>query len=331
MTDAGVPSPRPTTILTDIQAASWEHPADRAALQTLRAIPGVDDVIRKVLGFFGERGFRLIFQANAVRVGPNQFPDLDRMLTEVCETLDWDKRPELFVTQTPMVNAGAVGVDEPFIVLNSGALSVLTDDQIKVIIGHELGHIMSDHMLYRTIMLVIMMFGLRNLPFLAGIALMPIQLALLEWSRKSELSCDRAGMLSTQDRDASLSTFLKLAGGGSTEETSLDEFLVQAHEYESEGGPLDAVYKIINHMTLDHPFNTLRAAELDRWIEGGAYEDIIGGDYRRRDDVETEKPITEDVAEGAGFYANEAKEVVGQVADAAKKAAQSITDAFRNP
>jgi len=94
---------------------------------------------------------------------------------------------------------------------------------------------------------------------------------------------------------------------------------------------LDAVYKIINHMTMDHPFNTLRAAELDRWIDGGSYDEIIGGDYRRRGDVETEKPVSEDVAEGAGFYANEAKEVVGQVADAAKKAAQSITDAFRNP
>lgn len=330
MTDAGLPSPRPMTILTDIQAASWEHPADRAALQTLRAIPGVDDVIRKVLGFFGERGFRLIFQANAVRVGPNQFPHLDRMLAEVCETMDWDKRPQLFVTQTPMVNAGAVGVDEPFIVLNSGALTVLTEEQVKVIIGHELGHIMSDHMLYRTIMLVVMIFGIRNLPFLAGLALMPIQLALLEWSRKSELSCDRAGMLATQNRDASLSTFLKLAGGGSTGETSLEEFLTQAHEYEQEGGPLDAVYKIINHMTMDHPFNTLRAAELDRWIEGGDYESIIGGDYRRRGDKETEKPITEDVAAGANFYANEAREVVGQVADAAKKAAQSITDAFKN-
>ena len=70
------PSARPRKILTDIAAATWEHPADRAALQSLRAIPGFDMAVKKIIGFLGERGIRLMFQANAVRVGPNQFPTL---------------------------------------------------------------------------------------------------------------------------------------------------------------------------------------------------------------------------------------------------------------
>ena len=168
-------------ILTQISPTAWEHPADRAALQTLRAIPGFDDLVRKILGFFGERGIRQLFLANAVRIGPRQRPKLDALYTEVLETMDWPERPDLYVTQTPFANAGAVGFEKPFIVLNSGALALLDREEQRVILGHELGHIMSGHATYRTIALILLWIGSRNLPFLAGMALLPIELALFEW------------------------------------------------------------------------------------------------------------------------------------------------------
>src|SRR6185295_5581246 len=227
MTESTLPAARPRKILTQIAPVSWEHPADRAALQTLRSIPGFDEVIRKIVGFFGERGIRLMFQANAVRVGPTQLPKLHTMMTEVRTTMDWTDEIELYVTQTPFVNAGAVGVERPFIVLNSAAVALLTDDELRVLIGHELGHVISGHSLYRTVLILILNFGLGNLPFLAGIALLPIRLALLEWYRKSELSADRAGLLSSQDPKASMSLFLRLAGG-SDKTLNLDAFLTQA-------------------------------------------------------------------------------------------------------
>src|SRR5918912_4010890 len=98
----------PRVILTQISSRAWEHPADRAALNTLRAIPGFDEVVRKVAGFFGERGVRQLFLANAVRVGPAQRPRLDALYSEVLTTLDWPERPELYISQTPFVNAAAV-------------------------------------------------------------------------------------------------------------------------------------------------------------------------------------------------------------------------------
>src|SRR5256885_16296319 len=97
----------PRVILTQISSRAWEHPADRAALNTLRSIPGFDEIVRKVAGFFGERGVRQLFLADAVKVGPRQRPKLDAMWTEVLETLDWPERPELYITHTPFVNAGA--------------------------------------------------------------------------------------------------------------------------------------------------------------------------------------------------------------------------------
>jgi Zn-dependent protease with chaperone function len=327
--DAGVPAERSGVILTNISATAWEHPADRAALQTLRAIPGFDQVVRSIFGFFGERGIRLLFQANAVRVGPRQFPKLHGLLTEVTTTMDWPEQPELYVTQTPMVNAGAVGMDHPFITLNSGAVTLLNDDELRVLIGHELGHVMSGHALYRTVLFILLMFGFNNLPFLAGIALLPIQLALLEWSRKAELSSDRAGLLATQDPVASMRVFLKLAGGGTASETDLDAFMEQAREYDTMGGPMDKVYKILNTLTLTHPFNTLRAAELQKWISDGAYDTIVQGEYTHRGEEEEKRSVVEDVGEAATHYAKSAKETVGDVADAVKRAAAAFSDAFK--
>jgi Zn-dependent protease with chaperone function len=331
MTDAtsGLPAARPRKILTQIAPVSWEHPADRAALQTLRSVPGFDQVVKKIVGFFGERGIRLLFQANAVRVGPTQFPRMNALYADVLTSLDWATRPDLFVSQTPFVNAGAYGMDRPFIVINSGALKLLDDDEMRTLLGHELGHVMSGHALYHTILVLIVFVGMNFLPFLTGIVLAPVELALLEWYRKSELSSDRAGLLASQDPRASMRMFLKMAGGGDAAQMDLNAFLVQAKDYEESGGALDRVFKILNTLPQSHPFNTLRAAELQRWIEGGAYERIVGGEYTRRGPEAEQRPVDKDLDEAREHYMKEAKAVVDDVVDSAKRAAQAFSDAFK--
>jgi Zn-dependent protease with chaperone function len=330
MSDAtGLPAARPRKILPQIAPIAWEHPADRAALQALRAVPGFDEVVKKVVGLLGERGIRLLFQANAVRVGPTQFPRLNALYADVLTTMDWSERPELFVSQTPFVNAGAYGMQRPFIVINSGALKLLDDDELRTLLGHELGHVMSGHALYHTLLVIILSVSLGFIPFLAGIALLPIQLALLEWYRKSELSSDRAGLLAAQDPVASMRMFLKMAGGGDMREMDLNSFLAQAKEYEESGGALDRVFKILNTLPQSHPFNTLRAAELQRWIAAGHYERILGGDYPKRGPEAEQRPIDKDIDEAREHYMKEAKAVVTDVVDSAKRAAQAFSDALK--
>jgi Zn-dependent protease with chaperone function len=330
MTDpTGLPAARPRKILTQIAPVSWEHPADRAALQTLRSVPGFDEVVKKIVGFLGERGIRLLFQANAVRVGPKQFPRMNALYTDVLTSMDWSERPELFVSQTPFVNAGAFGMDRPFIVINSGALKLLDDDEMRALLGHELGHVMSGHALYHTILVLIVFVGMNFLPFLAGMVLAPIEFALLEWYRKSELSSDRAGLLASQDPIASMRMFLKMAGGGDVKEMDLQAFLDQAKEYEETGGALDRVFKILNTLPQSHPFNTLRAAELERWIKEGNYERILDGQYTRRGPEAERRPIDKDIDEARDHYVKEAKAVVNDVVDTAKRAAQAFSDAFK--
>lgn len=326
-----LPARRPRTVLTQISPRAWEHAADRAALNALRAIPGFDEVIRKIMGFFGERGVRLIFQANAVRVGPTQFPRVYSTFTDVCGAMDWEPRPDVFISQTPLVNAGAYGMDRPFIVLNSGTLTLLDDEELHTILGHELGHVMSGHALYRTILAIILTFGFRSLPFLAGIALLPIQVALLEWYRKSELSSDRAGLLASQDPIASMRMFMKLAGGGDLKEMNLDAFMVQAREYEEAGDAMDTLYKVLNTLGMTHPYHTLRAAELQRWVGDGDYDRILRGEYPKRGSDEDRRPLADDLGAAGRYYADQARGTVESVAEVARKARDAFLSAFKGP
>ena len=319
----------PRVTLHQISSRAWEHPADRAALNTLRSIPGFDEVVRKIAGFFGERGIRQLFLANAVRVGPRQRPGLNQIYTEVLETLDWPQRPQLYVTQTPFVNAGAVGFEDPFIVMNSGTIDTLTEEEQRFILAHELGHIMSGHVTYTTIAIILLNFGLSNLPFLAGMAILPFQLALLEWYRKAELSCDRAGLLGTQDLDTAMGTFMRLAGGKpGNDQMNLEEFMIQAQEYETGGSAWDTVLKVLNTAFRDHPFHTVRAAELLRWQQNGQYDRIIAGEYLRRGD-EGSQPLSEDYVDAAGYYGAKTRETFEQFGSAWNRARDAFNQAWK--
>lgn len=266
----------------EISPRAWEHPTDRAALDAMRHVPGFDVALKAVFGFFTERALRLVNAGGSVEVGPNQYPAIHTIYEEVLSTLDAPKRPQLFVTANPVMNAGAVGLDEPFIVLNSGIVHGLSPDQLRSVLGHELGHVMSGHVLYKTMLRILLRAGTvaMGVP-LAGIPLLALIAALLEWDRKSELSADRAGLLACQSPEVVRGSLLRLAGGVA-EGSSIEAFREQARRYEEEGTPVDSLFKTIALLGQTHPFPVLRMRELDRWIEGGEYQKILDGHYPRR-------------------------------------------------
>ncbi len=321
------------TPLTQISSVTWEHPADRAALNSLRALPGFDTVVRRVAGLTSERTVRNLFLGDAVLVSAAQRPKLYALYQDVLQTLDWpdvgNTEPQLYVTQTPIVNATAVGYENPFIVLSSGTLDLLDDDELRFVLAHEVGHIMSGHMTYRTLAIILVYFGVAVLPFLGAVALLPFQLALLEWYRKSELSADRAGLLGTQDPRASMMAFLKLAGGKQHGDgIDLDAYLAQATEYETGGTGWDSVLKALNTVLREHPLYTVRAGELHRWEQSGAYADIVAGGFTTRGAANA-RPLGDDVRDATDYYADQAKAAAQSVEEVLGKAADAFRDAFR--
>jgi len=320
--------------LPGISSRAYEHPADRSALVALRKLSGFDVMFRRLAGLFNDRSLRLMFLASSVRASEEQFPALYQSMLDGCYILDLDTVPELFISQNPLVNAMTLGADKPFIVITTGTVDLMDPEEIRFIIGHELGHVLSGHAVYRT-----MLFHLINLA--TRVAWSPISIAikavvwgLEEWYRKSELSCDRAGLLAGQDVEAARRALMKTAGGSRISELSSDAFHQQAHEYDAVPDLREGLLKLLQLQGNTHPFAVTRFAELDRWASDGDYRDILAGNYPRRDD-DASASIGEEINAAAKSYqdswsrsADPLIGVVRGVADTAVGAGQRLFGNF---
>ncbi|GAA0226746.1 M48 family metallopeptidase [Actinomadura nitritigenes] len=323
---------RARTRFPGISSRAYEHPADRSALVALRSLSGFDVVLRKLSGLVNERSLRLMFLGGTVRVGDDQFHHLNDMVRDACYILDMPEVPEVFVRQDPTPNAMALGSDHPFIVVNTGLLDLLDDEELRFVIGHEVGHILSGHAVYQTMMQILLQLGSRLawLP-LGNIGIAAIIIGLREWFRKAELSSDRAGLLAGQDLDAAKRVNMKLAGGTRLHEMSSEAFLQQAREYDAAGDVRDGLLKFLNLLGQSHPFAVIRFAEIDRWARSGEYERILAGDYPRRDD-DAAASVSDEIKNAAKSYRDSwertADPFVGKVRDVADAAASAAGGLF---
>jgi Zn-dependent protease with chaperone function len=301
-----VPS-RARTRFPGISSRAYEHPADRSALVALRKLSGFDTVFKALSGLLPERSLRLLFLSDSVRVSDQQFSHLHDMLRDACYILDLEKVPPMYVTQDPRPNAMCIGMDEPIIVVTTGLVELLDEEEMRAVVGHEVGHALSGHSVYRTILLFLTGIAVKVswIP-LGNLAVMAVVTALREWFRKSELSCDRAGLLVGQDLQASMRGLMKIAGGNHLHEMNVDAFLAQAEEYEAGGDLRDSVLKILNVLPRSHPFTTVRAAELKRWAESRDYQRIMDGHYPRRSE-DKDASVSGAWRESAGAYKDTVK------------------------
>ncbi|MEU4088872.1 M48 family metallopeptidase [Streptomyces aureus] len=290
-----------------ISSRAYEHPADRSALVALRKLSGFDTVFKALSGLLPERSLRLLFLSDSVRVSDAQFAHLNDMLRDACYILDLEKVPPMYVNQDPQPNAMCIGLDDPIIVVTTGLVELLDEEEMRSVIGHEVGHALSGHAVYRTILLFLTNLAVRVawIP-LGNLAIMAIVTALREWFRKSELSADRAGLLAGQDLQASMRALMKIAGGNHLHEMNVDAFLEQAEEYEAAGDLRDSVLKILNVLPRTHPFTAVRAAELKKWAESRDHQRIMDGHYPRRD-ADKDTSVSDSFRQSAASYAGDVK------------------------
>jgi Zn-dependent protease with chaperone function len=295
---------RTRATLTDISSRAWEHPADRGALVALRKLKGFDTVLKAMSGLFNERAVRLVFLGSAVRVDERQFTRLHRLLGEVGRTLDAPEVPELYVLDNPLPGAMTIGMNKPFIVLNSGLVHLLDEDELRFVVAHELGHAMSGHAVYQTLLQrLLQLSGVLTAIPMGGLGVRAIVAALYEWSRKAELSADRAGLIATQDPATAFRVHMKLASGGHLDDLDATSFFAQGQEYD-DADLRDSVLKLLLIENRTHPFAVVRATELRRWVDSGDYTRILGGDYPRRD-TDAEAKVSEAAAEAARSYSEQ--------------------------
>lgn len=266
------------TRLVGLRADAFRHPLDRESTAALKQLPGLDLMVRGFLGPVAEQFLYLENIASSVRVSDRQLPHLHGLLLEAAAVLDLEP-PELYVRQHPMPNAYTFAMRgrQPFVMLHTSLVDLLTPEEIQAVIAHELGHLKCEHGVYLTLAnLAVLAAG--QLPEWGRWLAQNLQEQLMAWVRCAELTCDRAALLAVQDPTVVVSVLMKLAGGSPTLAPQLDTeaFLAQARAYDAADtvglGPLLKQARVAG---LTHPFPVLRAREIDRWAASRTYRDLL--------------------------------------------------------
>ena len=268
---------------------AFQHPLDSQALAALRRVPALPTVLKFFSEKFGERFDETRLMSQNLRVGIRQYPSLHKKFVRMAQVLDVRKLPSLYIETSPTINAYATGMENYSIILCSGILDVMEDEELLAILGHELGHVKCEHMLYKTLAHHMAsssaMMLVPAVPFLKSAVSTGLGLALWEWNRKAELSCDRAALLATQDIDVVASALTKLAGFSKryAHELNLDAVEEQADEH-VELGQNSLLLNIVMLNSLlgqSHPYPVVRVKEIRHYAASLEYARILKGEYQR--------------------------------------------------
>ncbi len=270
-----------------LSPAAFQHPWDIQATTNLQKIPLLPVLLKSLSSSVFERQMRLMNISSTVRLGPKQGRSVYDKFVKAAQILDLEELPEVYISSQYIINAMAFGLEKYQITLFAGLIDYLTEEELLAVIGHELGHIKCQHMLYKTMAYLLRFFGTSILNDLlpAGtgrLASLSLQLALLNWERMAELSCDRAALLVVQDPEVVASALSKLAGGSKRilPEIDLESVLEQAQEYEeSDETFVEKLFKVNMMLVQTHPFPIVRVKEIMEWGAGEQFERMMQGDY----------------------------------------------------
>lgn len=276
--------------IKSLSPREYEHSDDRKMLDALRSTKGFDVVVKKLNEWGYEPYVRVEQTGNSLKVTKSNFPEVSQILEKACSVLNISRIPDLYLCQG-MIGAKTYGVNDPFIVISSMSLGLLSYDELLFIIGHELGHIKSEHMLYHNMV--------QALPYIGGVAgkltlgvadafISGLSLPLLAWQRVSELTADRAGLLCCQNYDAAIKVFIKCSGMPPKDYARINtkHFIDQVKEFKG-FDTLDKykAAKYFNIINKDHPWTVFRAAELTKWKDSRDYDLVLARNSKVNDNV----------------------------------------------
>lgn len=265
-------------LLIGLKADDFRHPLDKNATSAIKQLPGMDIVVRSLLGSVAEQFFYLNNIASSVQVSEKQLPHIHKLLLEACKVLDLEP-PQLYIQQHPVPNAYTFAMrgKQPFMVIHTSLIEMLTPEEVQAVMAHELGHLKCEHGVYLTLANIIVLAA-NLLPSWGTLIAQSLQEQMLRWLRCAEFSCDRAALLAIQDPKPVMSVLMKLAGGSPTlaPQLNLDAFIEQARAYDAiSATELGEMLKSAHTAQLTHPVPVLRAREIDRWASSQEYQSLL--------------------------------------------------------
>ncbi|MGB3518855.1 MAG: M48 family peptidase [Leptolyngbya sp. DLM2.Bin15] len=276
--------------LHGLKSEHFRHPLDLQATRSLQQIPALDLVVRNLLGSVAEQFFYLENIASGILVSDRQLPDIHKLLVEACQVLDLEQ-PQLYIRQNPAPNAYTLAMrgKQPFIVVHTSLVDLLTPEELQAVIAHELGHLKCEHGVYLTLANLVVLAAGQFAPWGTLLA-QSLQTQMMEWVRCAEFTCDRAALLVSQDPRVVASVLMKLTGGSPALAPllNLDAFLDQARSYDQMSqSDLGQLLKEAQTSQLTHPLPVLRAREIDQWAQTQTYSDLLERRLMRYDDQAT--------------------------------------------
>lgn len=263
------------TAIKGLDVSTILHPEDKSRMDKLRKIPGFKTVVDKTIGSVMETYASVEYSGEGINVSAQCLPTVHRQVVEACRILDMKEVPACSTDWFYHISSFSVGEKKKRIVLQSGAVDLLTADELNFLIGHEIGHMKCGHKTYH--MLTEAMYrpivgtDLQTLMTL-------IRMPLLNWYRVSDFSADRMGLLCCQDINVALSTMIKMAGLPKKyyNQVHIKSFIQQAIDFNQKySGTMDNIIKYLSINAACMPWLVLRASELLSWYNSGEYQKII--------------------------------------------------------
>jgi Zn-dependent protease with chaperone function len=244
-----------------LEIADYALPEDRRALRRLRTLVPLVAMTRRYLKYMGEPMVRAQLLGGAVQVTGRQFPHLHALSSRCAHVLHMDP-PDVFVIQHPVMNARTFGQEKPVVVLHSGLVDAMSEGELAFTLGHEFGHVKSEHVLFLNLAEFLRTRAKLALQWVAA----PAALALFSWQRFAELTADRAGLIACQRVEAAQSALIKLALGSQRlfEQVDVEEYLRQ-------NGTLDDLPARAVLALQGHPFTARRVLALREYVRSATY------------------------------------------------------------
>jgi hypothetical protein len=289
-------------VLVGLKPASYQHPFDQKAFNSLDKMPGLPLLMRKVNEYGIDRLLRMQIVGGHFKVTPRNFPKLHDAFLETCEILDVTPQPEIYLYRgTGHIATYAVGVEKPMVGVNLEAMEWYSQEELLFALGHQVSRIQGKYIAYQQIAdvmpLVKNVINSTTLG-LGGLATSGLEVALYNWIIMSRLTGDRAGLLACQDVNVAITALMKLAGlpDDYLNTETIADFQAQAREFTNVNmDSFDQITKIFSFMEYQVPWAVMRAAELLKWVDAGEYERVLQGENAPQPEQATEN--TEDSAD----------------------------------